>query len=77
MRNRVVATGLLMIAVLGSACTGGGALARDAPATLLAPAASSRDAREGVRGPAERHAHHHAHHAHGSSELRTTGRATN
>ena len=77
MRKRVVATGLLVIGVLASACTGGDPRARDAPELLAAPAASYRVTREHVHGSAEGHAHHRAHHAHGSSELRTGSRATN
>ena len=75
MKKRAVATGLLVIGVLASACTEGDARARDAP---VAPVTSYRYPREGVRGPAGGHAHHHqAHHAHTSSEIRTAGRATN
>ncbi len=78
MKKRAVATALLAIGVLGSACTGGDARARDAPALNAELAAPYRQARDGARGPAEGHAHHrHAHHAHGSSEHRTAGRAAN
>ncbi len=84
MKKWAVATALLLIGVLASACTEDDVRARDAPEAHVAPVTSSRYAPDdGMRGPAagpthDRHAHHrHAHHAHTPAELRTAGRVAN